>query len=527
MKRISNHIIPFICTLFIGVLISSCSESVSVPSTFTDSQSAYSIYPDYKDVTVPINIAPLNFAIEEEADDYVTRLKSGSTEVVIGGQSVQIAPTDWEALKAADSKHITVEVFTQKGGKWTRHNPFLINVVQDKIDPYISYRLISPSYVTYENLTLNQRCVENFDETLIYGNMINTDEKNGQCINCHTSQNGNPNRTQFHIRQHMGGTVINMDGDIKKVDMKVDGVISAGVYPAWHPTADLIAYSVNKTGQTFHTYDTQKIEVQDTYSDLVLYDIKKNEVMTLECDTNDLDCFPAWDNEGKYLYYCSAHYEKIDSSPAKTKEMDLIENFEKVHYNLYRRSFDLKSMKFGPRELVYDCADTCSATLPRISPDGRYLLFTRGDFGVFHIWHNSADLYLMDLKTRQTRCATELNSPEVESYHTWSTNGKWIVFSSRRYDGNFTRPFFAYLKEDGTFTKPFELPQENPRYHQEFLRSYNVPEFLTGPVGATVYQLAEAGSVEATKATKSALSAPSGTITDANTGASTQSKKVE
>ena len=507
------------------IILASCTPNATVPTAFTESEAAYDIYPDYKGVTVPVNIAPLNFAIEVEADDYVTRLKSGSTEVVIGGQSVQIAPTDWEALKAADSKHITVEVFTQKGGKWTRHNPFLINVVQDKVDPYISYRLISPSYVTYENLTLNQRCVENFDETLIYGNMINTDEQDGQCINCHTSQNGNPNRTHFHVRQHLGGTVINMDGTPSKIDMKVDGVISAGVYPAWHPTADLIAYSVNHTGQSFHTYDVQKIEVQDTYSDLMLYDIKSNEVMTLENDSNELDCFPAWDPKGEYLYYCSAHYELQDTTGTYNKEMDLIQNFEKVHYNLYRRSFDLKSRKFGPREMVYDCADTCSATLPRVTPDGRYLLFTRGQYGVFHIWHNSADLYLMDLQNHTTRCVTELNSPEVESYHTWSTNGKWVVFSSRRYDGNFTRPFFAYFKPDGTFTKPFELPQQDPRYHQEFLRSYNVPEFLTGPVTVTPQQFAEAIRKDAVKATKSPLSAKTQSGIDATTGASQQQKK--
>lgn len=505
--------------LLMVIAFSSCKNAATVPASFTDSSEAYDIYPDYKEVTIPCNIAPLNFSIQVEAEDYVTRITSGSEETVIGGQDVQIDPEAWEALKTASPK-LTVDIYTFSQGAWKRHKPFTISVVQDKVDPYITYRLISPSYVTYESLTLNQRCIENFDEQVIYSNMINTDERDGQCINCHTSQNGNPERTHFHVRQHKGGTVISYDGNVQKIDMKVDGTISAGVYPAWHPTADLIAYSVNRTGQTFHTYDVQKIEVQDTYSDLTLYDIKKNEVMTLECDTNDLDCFPAWDNEGKYLYYCSAHYEMSDSSQAKNKEMDLIENYKKVHYNLYRRSFDIKKMQFGPRELVYDCADTCSATLPRISPDGRYLLFTRGDFGVFHIWHSSADLYLMDLKTHQTRCASEVNSPEVESYHTWSTNGKWIVFSSRRHDGNFTRPFFAYFKADGTFTKPFELPMEDPRAHLTFLRSYNVPEFLTGPITVDTREIARVVAGDSIKATKSSHSAPAGTITDATTAAS-------
>ncbi len=226
--------------------------------------------------------------------------------------------------------------------------------------------------------------------------------------------------------------------------------------------------------------------------------------MPLEKDTNDLDCFPAWSPDGRYLYYCSAHYEKHDSLPATTKEMDLIVNYADVHYNLYRRAFNEADRSFGPRELVYDAAaDTMSATLPRISPDGTKLLFTRGKYGVFHIWHNSSDLCMIDLTAPATvpsaspegtlplRVLSEVNSPDVESYHSWSSSGRWIIFSSRRHDGNFTRPFMAHLNPDGTFTRPFELPQADPRYHLQFLRSYNIPEFMSGPVTITPQQLAK------------------------------------
>lgn len=529
MKRI--HYIALLASVVCASLLVSCS-SASIPENFTEGKAQPTIYPDYAGVTVPCNIAPLNFAIENEADDYVTRIKSGNEEWVIGGQSVQIDPSDWQTMKQASDK-ISVEVFTCSKDQWTRHKSFDIMVSKDSIDPYISYRLISPSYVTYENLTLNQRCLENFDESLIYGNMINTNEEDGRCINCHNYQNYDPNRMQFHVRckidtlivkdngqvEHKtlakGGTLINYDGKVEKIDM-------SAVYPTWHPKAPLIAYSTNHTGQTFHTFDTQKIEVQDTYSDLILYDLEKHEIQPLECDTNDLDCFPFWDPAGEYLYYCSAHYEQQDS--ASSKEMDLIQHYEDVHYNLYRRSFDLATHNFGPRELVYDCGDTCSATLPRISPDGRYLLFTLGKYGVFHIWHNSSDLYLMDLKARQTRCMTEVNSPDVESYHSWSSNGKWIIFSSRRYDGNFTRPFIAHLNDDGTFTRPFELPQEDPRYHQMFLRSYNIPEFMTGPVTIKPQDWAAYDTGDTIKA-KMSPNAPKSA--DVTTSASQQTKKAE
>ena len=131
-------------------------------------------------------------------------------------------------------------------------------------------------------------------------------------LNCHNYQAHNPERMQFHVRQHKGGTVICYDGKVEKVDMKYPGGISAGVYPAWHPTLPLIVYSTNRTGQTFHTFDTQKIEVQDTYSDLILYDVEKQEVQPLPRDTNDLDCFPFWSPDGKAFSLRKRHGEPLE-----------------------------------------------------------------------------------------------------------------------------------------------------------------------------------------------------------------------
>jgi hypothetical protein len=76
----------------------------------------------------------------------------------------------------------------------------------------------------------------------------------------------------------------------------------------------------------------------------------------------------------------------------------------------------------------------------------------------------------------------ELNSNDTESYHAWSSNGRWVVFSSRRYDGNYTRPFIAHIDAQGRATKPFELPCADPDYHRQFMKCYNIPEFMRGPV---------------------------------------------
>ncbi len=472
--------------LLLPVLLLSC-ERTGVPEQYADSNEEAQIYPDYKDVTVPANIAPLTFHIEGESEESLCRLSDGTMEVVYQGPDICPKEKEWRSLHG----DITAEVFVCKGGEWTRWRPFHIMVSDDEIDPYISYRLIAPSYVTYEDLTICQRNLTNYDETVIYGNMINSDEVDGQCINCHSFQNYNPDRMQFHVRQAKGGTVIAYDGKVERVDLNTGKTVSSGVYPAWHPTEKLIAYSTNKTGQSFHTNDVQKVEVQDTYSDLMLYDIDRHEVMPLECDSNELDCFPHWSPDGKWLYYCSAHYEKKDTTPEVTKEFDMIVNYQDIHYSLYRRPFHKETRSFGEREMVYDAAtDSMSATLPRVSPDGKWLMFTLGRFGVFHIWHTDADLYLLNIETGEVQSMT-VNSPDVESYHSWSSNGRWVIFSSRRNDGNYTRPFLAHIDEEGRQTKPFELPSAYPEYHRQLLRSYNIPEFMTGPVTVRPQELAE------------------------------------
>ena len=467
-----------------------------IPQNYKDADQLPAIYPDYTNVTVPINIAPLTFQIDGKADQVVARLTAGTEEVICGGDKIQPDADDWQRLKeAAKGNAIKVEVYAEKNDSWTRYKSFDIFVSPDSIDSYISYRLIPPSYVTYEELTINQRCLENYDESVIYDNLLCSEGAQGQCINCHNYQQYNPDRMQFHARHNMGGTIIAYDGTIKKVGMKNDSILSAGVYPAWHPWLKLIVYSTNMTGQIFHSVNPNKIEVFDSESDLIAYDVEKNEVTNIENDTTEMECFPFWAPDGKALYYCSAHFEYRDTID---KGKEFVTRTQEAKYNLYKKRFDPETMQFGPRELVF-AADSLgkSATLPRISPDGRYLMFTVAKYGIFHIWHHDADLWMLDLQTGEVRNMEEINSPDTESYHSWSSNGRWVVFSSRRYDSNYTRPYIAHIDKNGHASKPFELPCANPDYHRQLLKSYNVPEFMRGPVTIKPQQFADALKKEA------------------------------
>ncbi|MBE6296995.1 MAG: hypothetical protein E7088_00655 [Bacteroidales bacterium] len=484
MKRILETII-----LSAAVLFASC--SVSVPGSYTPIEAEPSLFPDYKNVTVPCNIAPLSFRIDEEGDDFVTRISFGDTEYVVGGTEVALPQEEWgELLSGATGDSIAVDVFVKKGEQWNSYSRFFFIVSPDSIDNYISYRLIPPSYVAYERLYICQRNITTYDESVIYSNMIVSAEPDGQCINCHAYKNYRTDNMQFHVRQNMGGTVFVHNGNVKKLDMKTDSTISAGVYPAFNPVYDLVAYSVNNTGQIFHTKNPNKVEVQDQASDVIVYNPVNETVTHVSNNPEDLEVFPTWSPDGRTLYYGSAHFPQKDSTV--TRVTDMVPRYKEIKYDILSRSWNPETGEFGPVDTVFlASALGKSATFPRISPNGRYLLFALGEYGCFHIWHQDADLYVMDLYTKDYWPLVEANSNRPESYHSWSSNGKWILFASRREDTNYSRLYIAHVDENGVSDKAFLLPQESPSFYDFFDRSYNVPEFMVEPVRITPHEFAE------------------------------------
>ena len=472
-----------------SLLMASCVNHPNVPSSSKDAKCLPDIFPDYCDVTVPYNIAPLNFMLpKDQYEECVARLTTpdGKQQTYGDGVKVQIPESEWhDMLNASKGKSIKVEVWGKKNDEWLSFKAFEIKVAEEPIDEYVSYRLIEPSYVAWTFMEIAQRNLTSFEESQIFNNEITcNDIKKGQCVNCHSYQNYKTYNMLFHVRLANGGTVIVNDGKVSKVDLKRDYTISSGVYPSWHPTAKLIAFSTDLTRQAFHTAHPNKIEVYDLESDLILYDIEKDSVIVVSDDPDLLEIYPTWSPDGKYLYY-----GKSVPLPEDMKGKDIRIIYPKIQYNLYRRSFDLATHGFGEEELVYDAAAVNkSATLPRISPDGKYLLFALGQYGCFHSRHHDADIVCMPLgqKTPSFLDLSKLNSKKYsDSYPSWSSNGHWIMLASRRDDDNYSRVYFAYFK-NGKVGKAFLLPQEDPEHNTFLLKSYNRPEFMVEPVKISV-----------------------------------------
>lgn len=461
------------------VLLVSCSPHI--PSNAEVSGKEATISPDYSDVVIPSNIAPLNFNIEGEGQRFFTTVQSsGGASIAVNGRKVKMSVRKWHRLlETSKGGNVEFRIYKKNGKTWTAFKPIRISVASDPVDEYVSYRLIDPTYGMAGEMKISQRHLSDFREKDIYSSMLDYDRKSGQCINCHSFQAYSTSNYQFHVRQKDGGTIIVHKGNILKVNLKRDGILSAGVYPSWHPSEDLIAYSVNSTYQNFFSTGAHKTEVIDNLSDIIIYDVTSDQVTPILADSLQMETFPYWSPDGKTLYFCQASLEGIEKGAGGR----ITNDFDKIHYDLMKMDFDPVSRSFSEPELLFNASSTGrSSTLPRPSPDGRYLLFTMGEFGNFHIWHKESDLYLMDLDSGEAGRMENINSEDTESYHSWSSNGRWIVFSSRRDDGLYTRLYLAYFDINGQVHKPFVIPQKNPDRGLHLFKSFNIPEFTREPV---------------------------------------------
>jgi Tol biopolymer transport system component len=455
-----------VLVLFLAAILSGCSDRPG--GDCENIEKVPAMQPDYSGITIPPNIAPLNFTIKEPGTAFYASVssKTGDPLRISSSSGRLVFPAKkWKALLENNKgNELRIDLYSKENnGKWKRFKSITNTISADPIDPYLYYRLLYPGYESWSELSIECRSTESFKSHSLIRNTA-ADEN---CVNCHSFNNGRTDDFMFHMRGSHGGTYFYSEGKFRKVNPKTDEISNGAVYPRWHPSGKFVAFSSNKIRQRFHSADNKKVEVSDLESSLVLYDVEKNEIMKIGKDTAGkyMDTFPEWSPDGKYLYFCRA--------PQIGEEYD----YREIRYSLYRFSFDSETRTAGEAELVFN-ADSMkkSISFPRISPDGKFLIATLADYGCFPVWHKEADLWSIDLSNGNIS-KLDLNSDLFDSYHSWSSNGRWIVFSSKRDDGLTARPYIAWIDADGKTGKPFILPQKDPDFYGNFLKTFNIPEF--------------------------------------------------
>lgn len=453
-----------------------------IPESFETVADNVRLQPDYSEITIPENISPLNFKIEEDGEGFALKIISENRqELTLYSKKgeFRFSEKNWKKL-LKNSSWISYVTFVKRGETWYSYPAFKNYVLPEKIDPFLYYRLLYPGYESWSEISIVQRNLENFSEKTV----VNNNAAGQNCVNCHSFNAQNPDNFMFHMRGSHGGTFILNNNKLEKFNLKTAEMENGAVYPRWHPSGNFVAFSSNKVVQQFHSAEEKKIEVSDLNSSLVLFDVMKNEILQIPVDLEKqyMDTYPEWSPDGNSLYFCRA------------RQISENYNYQDVKYNLFQVEFTPETRQFGKPVLVFDAEKTRkSVSFPRISPDGNMLVFTLHDYGCFSIWHKEADLYFVDLISSEVG-KLELNSDFSESYHSWSSNGKWLVFSSKRGDGLTARPYISFIGENGKATKPFVLPQEDPAFYNDFLKTFNIPELSKAEISFTPGEIRNAAS---------------------------------
>ena len=439
------------------------------------------IYPDYIGVTIPAEMAPLNFnSMDADIDcmDVVVKGSKGG-ELHVQGDEADFDIADWHELTEQNKGgQLTMTVCVRKDGTWIQYKDFSVTVSPYALDEWgLTYRRIAPGYEVFSHMGIYQRDLSTFDEYAI----IENTQVPGMCVNCHSAHQTDPHQFVFHVRGDHGATMFQIDGQREWLKASNEQLGGSMVYPYWHPSGKYCAFSTNQTRQGFHAAATKRIEVLDLSSDVFVYHPATHEILTDSLlSTKDWsENSPVFSPDGRTLYYMTS------------KQQEYPDHFKDQQYNLCKISFDPETGKFGERvDTVFNAvAMGKSLTWPRPSYDGKYILFTLLDYGYFSIWHQESDQWLLNLQTGEARELKEINSDEADSYHNWSLNSRWIVFTSRRDDGLYSRLYLASIDDQGRLSKPFLLPQRHPKeYYEESIYSFNTPDFTKTKVVFDAHQ---------------------------------------
>jgi tetratricopeptide (TPR) repeat protein len=181
-----------------------------------------------------------------------------------------------------------------------------------------------------------------------------------------------------------------------------------------------------------------------------------------------------WSPDGQYLVFARA--EAKDPYPANGKMAAYANDPAEIpiQYDLYRVPFN--GGKGGKPEAIAGASHNgMSNSFPKISPDGRWIVFVQARNG--QLMRPDSRLYIVPAgggQARPMRC----NTPLMNSWHSFSPNGRWLVFSSKS-RSPYTQMFLTHIDAEGRDTPAILIDNSTAAN-----RAVNIPEFVnTAPGG--------------------------------------------
>jgi tetratricopeptide (TPR) repeat protein len=176
----------------------------------------------------------------------------------------------------------------------------------------------------------------------------------------------------------------------------------------------------------------------------------------------------AWSPDGAYLVFARA--ETSDPNPPGAPPAKFANDPAERHiqYDLYRIPFNA-GQGGAPEPVAGASRNGMSNTFPKVSPDGRWIVFVQCRNGL--LMRPDSQLYIVPAAggvARRMRC----NTPLMNSWHSFSPNGRWLVFSSKS-RSPYTQMYLTHLDQDGNDSPPILIDNSTAAN-----RAVNIPEFV-------------------------------------------------
>jgi hypothetical protein len=271
-------------------------------------------------------------------------------------------------------------------------------------------------------------------------------------------------------------------------DFPRTGVIppTRGLFGRMSPTGRYAAASVNEISYAAVMNDVDYSQLFfPTFGVIAIYDSRSGSMRLLPgaSDYRYVQANPTWSPDERLLLFCRAKTK----NEVHSNILNVTTVFEKrsIHQlnDLYNIRFDLYRVPFnegggGTAEPLAGASENgMSNYFPRYSPDGRWVVYTRSRSGI--MLQPDSELWIVPAeggKARRMQC----NRKIFNSWHSWSSNGRWLLFSSKA-NGPYTEIFLTHVDEHGNDAPPVLLSRFNDAGY-----AANVPEFV--PIRADAIQ---------------------------------------
>jgi len=352
-------------------------------------------------------------------------------------------------------------------------------VSSDPADNYIVYRSVSPPFSSFKTPDIFIRDIREDKPKLFLS------ARREYCMNCHTfsSKAGNQGKLGLQVRclgkasQKLKTYLAVYNLDQKKgFKIQLPFEIQMSTFMAWSPDGNRLAYSANQKVAALKPvlYETQLAGM--AASDIAIYDCARNETYLLPgaSDPTQLEVYPEWTPDGNSLIFSRA--------PVGPHPVHLL-------FDLYILSLAPGS-KSPARPIPGASGNGRSNYFPHFSPDGQWLSFCRSDGG--DLIRSSSDIYLLsgDLQGEAKRLECNCDYA-ADSWHSWSSNSRWLVFASKREGGVYAYLYLTHIDEQGRASPAVPLPVKGKPF-----ASFNIPEFIAHSPKVRESDLFEAIRVE-------------------------------